>query len=233
VEEANPGDTIVLEWQSSGANAALLYALPSSGQLPQSGWTVAPSGSYTYSIPTDARNGAQFMLWVQDDAGRGASANTWMRLRCPVAWFFAPAPDVCASELLASNAAEQRFQHGLMLWVEARRLIIVLHDDAPRTPRWEMFLDKWVEGQAESDPAIVPPAGLYQPVRGFGLVWRQQPGVRERLGWAVDQEAGFHTLWQTTTMYKYNSVYLRSPDGNVWRLGPERSSWEKIRVTGR
>jgi len=232
VDLADPGQDIVLEWQSSGASNALLYALPASGQLPQSGFNVAPSGSYTYSIPGDARNAAEFLLWVQDDAERGASANLCVKLRCPVAWFFSPAPGVCASDLLASNAAQQHFQHGLMLWVEARDLIIVLYDDNTRTVRWEMFMDQWAEGQPESDPAIVPPTGLYQPVRGFGLVWREQPEVRERLGWAVEQEAGFQTLWQTTTLYKYNSIYLRAPDGNVWHLAPERSSWELLEVAG-
>ncbi len=232
VEEANPGDTILLEWQSSGASAALLYALSPSGQLPQSGWRVAPSGSYAYSIPSDARNGAEFMLYVQGAAGGGATANLRVKLRCPVAWFFAPAPTVCASALEASNAAEQHFQHGVMLWVEERRTIFVLYDDAPRAPRWGMFADEWAEGQVESDPNLVPPAGLYQPVRGFGLVWRTQPEVRERLGWAVDQEAGFRTLLQSTTLFKYNSLYLRALDGNVWRLGPERGSLEKMQVTG-
>ena len=65
-------------------------------------------------------------------------------------------------------------------------------------------------------------------MRGFGLVWRERPNVRDRLGWAVDQEAGFITIMQGTTRYKYSSTYLCAFDGNVWHLGPERSSWEKI-----
>jgi hypothetical protein len=62
------------------------------------------------------------------------------------------------------------------------------------------------------------------------LVWRQNPTVRERLGWAIDEETGFETIVQHTTLYKYNSTYLRALDGNVWHLGPEMSSWEKIAV---
>jgi len=76
----------------------------------------------------------------------------------------------------------------------------------------------------------VPPPGLYQPVRGFGLVWRQYSQVRSRLGWAVDEETGFSTTIQRTTRYKYNSIYLRALDGNVWHLEPELSGWEKIIV---
>ena len=39
------------------------------------------------------------------------------------------------------------------------------------------------------------------------------------------------TVLQSTTQYKYNSIYLRALDGGVWHLGPERSSWAKLTVT--
>jgi hypothetical protein len=35
---------------------------------------------------------------------------------------------------------------------------------------------------------------------------------------------------QMTAMLKYNSIYLRALDGNVWHLAPEGSQWEKIQV---
>jgi len=74
----------------------------------------------------------------------------------------------------------------------------------------------------------VPPVGLYQPVRGFGLVWREEPGVRDRLGWAVDREVGYPTAIQRTSWYKYNATYVKALDGGVWELGPERSKWRHI-----
>ena len=76
----------------------------------------------------------------------------------------------------------------------------------------------------------MPPPGYYQPVRGFGLVWREQPNVRDRLGWALAPEAGFETAVQHTSYPKYNHTYLRALDGNVWWLWPEHSGWEKIIV---
>jgi hypothetical protein len=33
-----------------------------------------------------------------------------------------------------------------------------------------------------------PRAGLYEPGRGFGRIWREQPGVRDCLGYATDPE---------------------------------------------
>ncbi len=42
---------------------------------------------------------------------------------------------------------------------------------------------------------------------GLGLVWRERPGVRDGLGWAVEGEQGFTTIMQRTTRFKYNAWY--------------------------
>jgi hypothetical protein len=151
-------------------------------------------------------------------------------LRCPDPWFFQPAPAVCGTVPVYSQAAVQQFERGTMIWVGERDIIFVLYDDGAQ-PRYEGFTDEYDEGESADDPNIVPPEGLHQPVRGFGLVWRSYPQVRSRLGWALDHERGFDTVLQSTTQYKYNSIYLRSADGDVWHLGPERSSWDLIRTT--
>jgi hypothetical protein len=231
VEEADPGDTIVLEWESEGGTQAVLWHVPSSGFWPQSGWEVETTGVYTYEIGSSERNWSDFFLYVQDDLERDASASLRIELRCAYSWFFSPAPDICPTEPVVSEAAEQHFEHGTMIWVEQKSRIFVLYDDDRSSPRWEMFTDEWGEGEPDRDPELIPPEGLYQPVRGFGLVWRERPEVRDRLGWAVDQETGFTTVVQSTTRVKYNSTYVRALDGDVWHLGPERGSWEKIPVS--
>jgi hypothetical protein len=235
VAEADPGDKIVLEWQTQGASEAVLYHIPPSGQLPQSGWQVQPSGVYTYEVKSDERNRTDFFLFVRDASERDASAYLTIRLRCPEPWFFSPEPDVCPTSPISSAAAEQHFEGGTMVWVQERwndwvdeaGWIVVLYEDAGRK-EWSLHRDAWFEGQPDRDPNLKPPPGFVQPVRGFGWLWRENSDVRERLGWAVDQEAGFQTTLQHTTRFKYNSTYLRALDGNVWHLGPERSSWDKI-----
>ena len=47
-----------------------------------------------------------------------------------------------------------------------------------------------------TDPAIVPPDGRFQPIRGFGKLWRERPDVRDRLGWALGVELGFDAKLQ-------------------------------------
>ena len=92
---------------------------------------------------------------------------------------------------------------------------------------WAAFTDEWDPGEPESDPTLEPPPGFYQPVRGFGQVWREQPGVRERLGWALGDEVAYQTAVQRTSYAKYNETYIQAMDGRVWRLRAERSGWEK------
>jgi hypothetical protein len=38
---------------------------------------------------------------------------------------------------------------------------------------------------------------MLQPRRGFGLVWCVEEGVKEGLGWALDEEQGYTNEWQT------------------------------------
>jgi hypothetical protein len=226
VTEADPGDTITLEWQSSGGDQATLYHLMNSGQL-NGWWEIEPTGSMDYKIPAESRNWEGFVLFV-GEADRVAQATLQVTLRCPDTWFFSPPSDECpSSPPTLTDGAEQHFEHGLMLWIKAEDRICVLFDDGLQ-PAYKVLMDAWDEGQPESDPSIAPPAGLYQPVRGFGLVWREEPGVRNRLGWAVDQEVGYPTAIQRTSRPKYNVTYIRSLDGGVWELGPEGSEWRHI-----
>jgi hypothetical protein len=103
-------------------------------------------------------------------------------------------------------AARQPFEYGLMLWRNDVNLIYGLGPDQ----RWFFTGDTWRDGDPSDDPAIVPPNSLYQPVRGFGKVWRERPGVREALGWATAQEAAF------------TAVIQEFPGGDVWQDGEQK-----------
>lgn len=227
LKEVDPGDTIVLSWEITNASEATLYLIPPSHHFPQSGWDVGPTGSYTITIDPKSRNYSEFMLYV-DHNDQSISQGLTVYLRCPDPWFFAPEPNICPTAPLYSAAAEQHFEHGVMLWIEEQDHIIVLYSDNQYSPKYSVYQDEWDESQPDSDPSLQPPEGFDQPHRGFGLVWRSHTEVRDRLGWAMVEEMGFDTIIQQTTRYKYNATYIRALDGNVWYLGPERSAWEKI-----
>jgi hypothetical protein len=227
VEQANPGDTITLEWETTDATSAVLYHLMPTGQF-GSFWEVAVSGSFVYEIDPGERNSTGFTLIVSDNEGHVAQKTLFVPLRCPDTWFFSPAPDSCpAGPAIVSSAAEEHFEGGTMVWIGAQDLIYVIFNDGS-SPRWSAYPDQWDEGEPESDPTLTPPPGRYQPVRGFGLLWREEAPVRNRLGWATDTELAFTSAVQGTSRPKYNDTYIRALDGKVWKLLPYGSGWEKI-----
>jgi hypothetical protein len=128
---------------------------------------------------------------AENAAGEEATATTFPT--CDDAYFFEPSPDICPDGLhLDSAGAEQPFENGFMIWLEASNAIYVFNWDGS----WRQYEDVFEEGQQEYDPTIIPPVGLYQPVRGFGMVWRENHEVREQLGWALGRELGYESAIQ-------------------------------------
>jgi hypothetical protein len=125
----------------------------------------------------------------------------------------------------------EHFERGLMLWTQWNDFVYILYGDDQFSPRWDARQNAWFPGLPESDPNIVPPPGYYQPVRGFGVTWRDEqatPGfrVRDRLGWATDQEFSINdAAYQCDSAPKYNTCYITSPGNAVIVLQPERSGW--------
>lgn len=95
--------------------------------------------------------------------------------------------------------AEQVFQDGRMFWIRHTRQIWVMVNGPSGSSGgdWYCFNDTFVEGEAETDPALVPPEGLIQPRRGFGKLWRTHPELKDGLGWAMTPE------FELTSAYTY------------------------------
>jgi hypothetical protein len=227
VEEANPGDSITLEWSTSDAITVTLWHMIPTGQLGRR-WDVSPAGSFDYTIGLHEKNATWFTLFATGSEDHSEMASATISLRCQDGWFFEHAPEICpAAPASSSAAAVQHFERGIMIWVEEEGQIYILYDDV-NSPGWNRYVDQWNATELEMDPAMTPPDGLFQPIRGFGLVWREESGVRDRLGWAIEQESGFETIVQRTSYAKYNETYILASDGEIWRLHPERSAWEKM-----
>jgi len=69
----------------------------------------------------------------------------------------------------------------------------------------------------DTSAEVIPPAGLYAPVSGFGLIWRgdvsQSPGYREVLGWALGPEFGYDTIFE----YNDLSAGEKAVRLRIWR----------------
>jgi hypothetical protein len=107
-----------------------------------------------------------------------------------------PPPGCPDQPAVYAQTIAQGFERGLLLWRSVPDTygsqIYAFFDDG-QWPAWNPTNDRWRLGLPESDPAIVPPAGFYQPVRGFGLFWREAffnpaGSARDRLGWGIEPE---------------------------------------------
>jgi len=199
VEDIATGKQLTFNWQTTGAVRGTIWS-GTSHRFFQA-WSVPSNGTLTVELAGTFYRNPEMMLMAYDAAGDHVSESVMVEWACEYKYFFTPAPAACPRyEASDTWAAEQLFEHGRMIWLEEihgkdftlQHLILVLYDNGA----YEYYEDVWNEDMPESDPAIVPPMELLQPIRGFGKIWRENTDVRDRLGWATDPEQGFTTTWQ-------------------------------------
>ena len=89
------------------------------------------------------------------------------------------------------GSAYQPFQNGVMIWISSlatqpQAVIYALYNNGT----YQRFNDTFTESVDPDSGGAVPPDGVLEPVRGFGKVWRENPTVRDTLGWAITGESG-------------------------------------------
>lgn len=225
-EEINPGKRLTFTWSATGDSAMLVAG---TRQRFIAWWVVPLSDTMTIELENTLFRDPGVSLTVsgpqKEDGTTGEQITETIVIpwACDHSYFFSPSPQRCPRDT-AQNvpAAQQAFEGGRMVWLKPEHKIVVFFD-APMEGTDGMLLrvyeDTWTAGEPESDPAIEPPAGRYQPVRGFGKLWRTNPEVRDGLGWALAPESAFGAIWQ----YEHNeslgtTSYLRLADGRVTRV---------------
>ncbi len=142
---------------------------------------------------------------------------------CDSTWFFLqPRPQSCPrNPALADQGVYQQFENGYMIWVRRTDAIYVMYNDSA-LPRWGIFRDFFNEGMPH-DSNIQAPANRWEPVRGFGLLWRNNESVRTRIGWATQQyETPYSVRLQIGTD---GATFINDPSNNVFGLISDRNSW--------
>lgn len=222
IEDIPTGKRLTFTWQTTGAVGVTIWS--GAKQRFPDAWEGPPNGSLVQDLAFTYYRNPSMALVARDDAGNTVSKSVIVEWACEHDYFFSTDIARCPSgEASASGAAEQPFEHGRMIWLEdvgvLSRVIFVLYDDG----KFAKLDDTWTEGQPESDPSLVPPAGLLQPVRGFGKVWRENASVRDKLGWATAEEQGFDTVFQAQIAESIGATaFLRGPDGKIIRV----SGWD-------
>jgi hypothetical protein len=88
------------------------------------------------------------------------------------------------------SSAMQNFERGNMVWLNGP--IYVLYADG-RFQRYDDTFNAAVDPERGGEN---PPSGLIEPIRGFGKIWRNNPDVRNGLGWGTTQESGGSAVMQ-------------------------------------
>jgi hypothetical protein len=233
-EEAGPGELVMLHWSSEGGTAASVTRINNDGSRGRS-WQVDTTGSLTVTLRGDEHY-EEYMLSVTNGIAT-VEKTAVVTVSCVINWFFQPPPEeYCpAAELASIQATAQEFERGRMFWLGDTNQIIVLFNDAPQSadstrPAWLMVPNPFADGMAEDDPSLVPPAGLSQPRRGFGMVWRTTAGLADRIGWAVSEETPFNMTYQKTSG-EASRFFFSDYLGQVIALEPEGTSWQVIGST--
>jgi hypothetical protein len=243
--EINPGDSIYLTWTSSHATRAVLWQRPSASGVESAWRDVPPTGSLTLRTQSTDRHWQDFDLVVYNSAGIATSSTINVRFRCAYTLFFPTQSRWCPDGFAQSTkAAEQIFENGRMIWLEHAAslrqwgwdtgdkedfVILVLYGQGYSGSAWQMFVDAWRESEPDSDPNTMPPQGKYQPIRGFGKVWRTHSEVRQKLGWAIGQEKGSDATYQQISGREADGndqcAYVRTADARVINLCRKSGYW--------
>lgn len=152
-----------------------------------------------------------------------------------------PRPTAVSNRIIV---AEQLFEHGRMFYLQPNGQIWVMIEEGDlNSGPWQIYQDSWDESLPESDPAFEPPSdNLYQPLRGFGKLWRENESVRDALGWAIDEEVGHVTQFQffaggtvdeNGVFHAGPGVYtLNSHYGGTYIFDESTYTWGLAAVTG-
>lgn len=105
------------------------------------------------------------------------------------------------------------------------RPIYVFFDDGT----FQQFDDSWHEGDPVNS-GLTPPAGKYEPEKGFGKLWREGTGarIRQRLGWATQPAKdgpGAYQRFEQGEMFwtgTANKIYVLYGSGYNWPYPPDR-----------
>jgi hypothetical protein len=205
------GGTVTVTWQVTGSTQVAVWLLDPSGRLSVAAPDPAPTGSWSVALPDYYSGQANFMIFADDASSIRAQSSLTVRIVCPYAYFFPTTPDTACpqTDVMEVQAAFEAFENGYMIWRGDTSEIYVLMRGSGEARR---VRDNW-HGEMITfpDPA---PVGLYQPARGFGRVWVDNPAIRLEIGWAVTLEQGYTMNYQMSSDYGPR-LYLSWPDGTV------------------
>lgn len=129
--------------------------------------------------------------------------------------------------LVGSASASQPYERGEMIWVGGAPSYIYVFLSSGRYQRYDDTFNAAVDPVSGGE---VPPAGLIEPVRGFGKVWRSFADVRGNIGWALGVENAGQATYQP---FERGLLLYPSQRGVIFVLaadapGATAGSWRSV-----
>lgn len=221
-----PGEEVRLFWSARNVDNAAIYRLDGNGNRSQV-FNVAPDGNLLIDTVASDRGELAFTLVVGDGADERENTIV-IPLQCPVDWFFAPAPEDCASGApVETLIVDQEMERGRMLYIQETDVIYVLFNDGQQ-PAWSSFQNRYDPAiHAERDPNAPPE--FIQPLAELGFVWRGNDTVRTRLGLGLRDAFRFDGFIQRAPgSGSADVIYISGGDGIVLQLLPGNEIWQII-----
>lgn len=214
------GGSLTLAWNTTGAARVSIDRL--SEQAGAFVETIArdllASGTFAYTIPQEYAASIPLTLVVEDTGGGRQTNTLTVRITCPYAQTLTGR---CPTSQTQTGTVFETFERGSTIWRADTRQIYVLYQGG----RYEQYADTWTEGEPVTYPET-PPAGLFQPERGFGKLWVNNEHVRSGLGWATSTETGYSaTLEIHPAAGGGENILMTLPDGRLLRLDAQ-GSWQ-------
>lgn len=183
--------------------ASLPPLTPTLTLLPQATRPAPTSQAVTQGTPRQDRTGSAPAAVAVTPSATALTAHTAVPTPCSQPWLVENPPDSrCPSTTTETEAAAQRFEHGIMVWLKDPGMYVIALD-ARVLPEWRQT---WVFDPLtiyrDTSDQYTPPTRLYAPQSGFGLVWRGDVspdgrGYKDLLGWALEPEVGYQGVLQT------------------------------------
>jgi hypothetical protein len=223
-DTVNPGAAITLTWEVLGTGGVTIeQSVPNVAAVSTVVNALSPKGSAEVYVPEYAAYSVTYTLKTADGK---SSAQVQVQVHCPYTFFFGQADGCPSGAAFTVGASYQPFENGYMIWRSDNNDIYVHYDDGTAG----YFADKDYAGLPDAVLTEMPPLDREAPGSGFGKVWMNAPGVREKLGWALESEAGYVAKIQGVALTRNPrpsfAFYLTLPDGSVVASG--LGTWRSV-----
>lgn len=223
-DTVNPGAAVTLSWEINGTGGVTIQQLiPNISQSTTVVTAQSPKGSAEVYPPDIALYSVTYRLTA---ANGTATQDVTVNVHCPYTFFFGEADGCPAGEARAIGVTYQEFENGYMLWRSDTNEIIVHYSDGTAA----YFLEQDYAGLDMPELEEMPPLDRKAPGSGFGKVWANAPGVRDKIGWAVGEEVGYDTTFQRVAQTRSPrpefAFFITLPDGRV--VGSGYGAWQVV-----